>query len=56
MTRSVEAAANDANYWARLPVWPRSPSSERSRKPTAPADERVAIAREMDPSMVRTSM
>src|ERR1019366_447393 len=44
---------NDASCWARLHVWLRSPFSERSRKLTAPADERAVIVREMDPSMVR---
>src|SRR6266566_3601616 len=42
---------DDANCWAKLHVWQRSPSSERYRKLTAPADKRAAIAREMDPNM-----
>jgi hypothetical protein len=44
---------NDASCWARLHVWQRSLSSERYRKLTAPVDKRAAIAKEMDPSMVR---
>jgi hypothetical protein len=47
MTKSVEGTAIDAS------CWPRSPSSERFRKLTVPADERAAIVRAMDPSMVR---
>jgi len=53
MTKSLEAQPNDASCWARSHVWPRSLSLERSRKRTAPADERAAIVRAMDPSMVR---
>ena len=40
---------NDASCWVRSNVWPRSLSLERSRKPIAPADERAAIVRAMDP-------
>ena len=53
MTKSVEGTAIDASCWPRSHVWPRSPSSERFRKLTVPADERAAIVRAMDPSMVR---
>ena len=40
---------NGANCWARLSVWPKSLSLERSRKPTALADERAAIVRAVGP-------
>ena len=55
MTKSVEGTAQRRKLLGEIetPGRGRLPSLERSRKPTAPADERAAIVRAMDPSMVR---
>ena len=54
MSRSAEGTAQRRKLLGEIErLAERSLSLERSRKLTAPADERAAIVRAVDPSMVR---
>jgi len=53
MARSVDATAQRRKLLGEIERLAKSLSLERSRKPTALADERAAIVRAVDPSMVR---
>jgi len=53
MVRSVDSTAQRRKLLGEIQRLADIAISERSRKLTAPADERAVIVRAMDPSMVR---